>query len=157
MKHVISMSWWTNAIHKCSMHVKIYLSQNNPSKRNPNLEMKTSLKVLNIICLAQESTSVGHRHYKEVELDGWFLILHVVLETRTIWFMHKFNMSFVFHFHILGLTFWIWTNPSTERLKFDNPSKWNSYESFNLECRITYIEGSDGRFHSWSTMETTAP
>jgi hypothetical protein len=29
---------------------KIYLSQNNPSKRNPISKMKTSLEVLNIIC-----------------------------------------------------------------------------------------------------------
>jgi hypothetical protein len=28
---------------------KIYLSQNNPSKRNPKLKMKMSLEVLNII------------------------------------------------------------------------------------------------------------
>ena len=32
-------------------------------------------------------------------------------------------MSFVFHFDILELTAWIWTSPS----------KWNSYEGFNLE------------------------
>ena len=37
--------------------------------------------------------------------------------------MHTFNMSFVFHFYILGLTSWIWTNPSTEELKFESP--WN--------------------------------
>ena len=47
--------------------------------------------------------------------------------------MHKFNMSFVFHFCILGLKSWIWTNSSTERLKYESPSKWNSYEGFNLE------------------------
>ena len=47
--------------------------------------------------------------------------------------MHKINMSFVFHFYILGLTSWIWNNPSTEKLKFESPSKWNSYEVFNLE------------------------
>ena len=47
--------------------------------------------------------------------------------------MHKLNMSFVFHFYILRLTTWIWTNPSIERLKFESPSKWNSYEGFNLE------------------------
>ena len=46
---------------------------------------------------------------QEVELDGWFLILHIVLETCTMLFMHKFNMSFVIHFYILGLTSWIWT------------------------------------------------
>ena len=34
---------------------KIYLSQNNPSKRNPILKMKTSLEVLNIICLPQRT------------------------------------------------------------------------------------------------------
>jgi hypothetical protein len=47
--------------------------------------------------------------------------------------MYKFNMSFVFHIYILGSMSWIWTSPSTERLKFESPSKWNSYEGFNLE------------------------
>ena len=40
--------------------------------------------------------------------------------------MHKFSMSFVIHFCILGLMSWIWTNPSAEILKFESPSKWNS-------------------------------
>ena len=41
---------------------------------------------------------------QEVKLDGWFLtLLHIVLETCTISFMHKLNMSFVFHFYNLGL------------------------------------------------------
>jgi serine/threonine protein kinase len=44
---------------------KIYLSENNPSKCNPKLKMKTSLEVLNIICLPQEPTSVGHCNYKK--------------------------------------------------------------------------------------------
>ena len=30
--------------------LKIYLSQNNPSKRNSKLKMKTSLEILNILC-----------------------------------------------------------------------------------------------------------
>jgi hypothetical protein len=47
--------------------------------------------------------------------------------------MHKFNMRFVFHFYILELTAWIRTNCSSGGLKFENPSKWNSYEGFNLE------------------------
>ena len=70
---------------------------------------------------------------QEVELDGRFSILHIVLDTCTISCMHKFNMSFVFQIYILGLTSWIWTRPSIERLNFENPSKWNSYEGFNLE------------------------
>ena len=69
---------------------------------------------------------------QEVESDGWFSILHIVLKTCSILFMHKFNMSFVFHFYILGLMSWIWTNPSTEELKFQSPSKWNSYEGLQL-------------------------
>ena len=44
---------------------KVYLSQNNPLKRNPELNMKTSLEVLNIICPSQEPTSVWHHHYKK--------------------------------------------------------------------------------------------
>jgi hypothetical protein len=44
---------------------KIYVSQNNPSKRNPKLKMKMSLEILNIICMSQEPTSVGHCHYKK--------------------------------------------------------------------------------------------
>ena len=28
---------------------------------------------------------------------------------------------------------WIWTNPSPERLKVESPSKWHSYEGFNLD------------------------
>ena len=52
-------------------------------------------------------------------------------------------MSLVFHFYILGLTSWIQTNPSTEGLKFESPSKWNSYEGFNLEqCSYPYVRGS---------------
>ena len=70
---------------------------------------------------------------QEVELESWFLILHIVLETCTLLFMHKFNTSFVLHSYFLGLTSWIWTNPSIEVLKFENPFKWNSYEGFNLD------------------------
>lgn len=74
---------------------KIYLSQTNPSKRNSKLKIKTSLNVLDIICPPQEPTSVGHCHYKEVELDDRFSTLHIVLETHTIESMHKFTTSFV--------------------------------------------------------------
>ena len=70
---------------------------------------------------------------QKVESHDWFLILHIVLELCTIYFIHKFDMSFVFHFYILGLTSWIWTSVSTEGLKFESPSKWNSYEGFNLD------------------------
>ena len=71
---------------------------------------------------------------QEVKLDGWFLILHIILEMCTIHFMHEFNISFVFHFYILiRLTPWIWTNISIEGLTFESPWKWNSYEGFNLQ------------------------
>ena len=62
---------------------------------------------------------------QEVELHGWLLIFHIVLQTCSIFFMHKFNMSYVFPFYILRLTSWIWTNPSTERLKIWEPFKMN--------------------------------
>ena len=112
-----------------------YTSLKQSFKTRPQIENEdvTWSSQYNLPC-----TKINERRassLQEVELDGWFLILHVVLKTRTIQFMHKFNMNFAFHFYILGLTSWIWTNPS----------KWNSYEGFNLEHRITYIEGSDGR------------
>jgi hypothetical protein len=34
-------------------------------KTQPQIEMKTTLEVLNIICLPEEPTSVGHCHYKK--------------------------------------------------------------------------------------------
>ena len=67
--------------------------------------------------------------------DHWLYIYvnHVQSGIIYIILLHKFHMSFVFHFYILGLTSWIWTKPSTEGLKFESPSKWNSYEGFNPE------------------------
>ena len=35
---------------------------------------------------------------QEVELDDWFLNLHIVLVTYTTYFMHEFRMSYVLHF-----------------------------------------------------------
>ena len=88
---------------------------------------------------------------QEVELDGWFLILHIVLEACTILFMHKFHMGFVFHFYILGLTSWIWTNSSIEGL-YESPSNWNSYEGFNLEhCTHPHKELHKGHVLSLSS------
>ena len=46
---------------------------------------------------------------------------HINSCTSIIWVLY-------FSFYILRLTSWIWTNPSIERLKFESPSKWNSYE-----------------------------
>ena len=70
-----------------------------------------------------------------VEWHCWCLILHIVqyCKTCTILFMHEFNVSFVFRFYILGSNSWIWINPSTKGLKFGSPSKWNSYEGFNID------------------------
>ena len=110
---------------------KIPLSK-QPSKRNPNLKMKTSLEILNTALSLQE-----------MESDGWFLILHIVLETCTIQSMHKFNMSFIFQFYILGLTSWIRTNALIEGLKFENPWKWNLYEGFDLRTLAGVISPSD--------------
>jgi hypothetical protein len=44
--------------------------KNNFSKRNPELKMKKSLEVLNIICPSQEPTKHRVLSLQEVELDG---------------------------------------------------------------------------------------
>jgi hypothetical protein len=110
------------------------------SKGNPNLKMKTSLEFLHISAQLKNQHKRRALSLQEVELDGWFLILHVVMETCIIW---KYSTSliwvFLFHFDILRLTFWSWTNPSTEGLEFESPSKWNSYEGFDLEHCIRVV------------------
>ena len=71
---------------------------------------------------------------QEVELDGGFLILftlywkHVPYNSCT-----RLIRAFVFHFYILGFMSWIRINLSSEGLKIESPSKWNSYEGFNLD------------------------
>ena len=92
---------------------------------------------------------------QEVESDGRFLVLHIVLDTCTIWFIYKFNMSYVFHFYILGSTSWIWiSRANSEGLNFESPSKWNSYEGFSLEQRFWPLQAwkafiLGGGFFGW--------
>ena len=57
--------WSLQCPSHASSPFKIHLSQNNSSKRNPKLKMKTSLEVLNIIYMSEEPTSAGHCHYKK--------------------------------------------------------------------------------------------
>ena len=49
---------------------QIYLSPNNPAKRNPILKMKTSLEVLSIIYPPQEPASVMALSLPKLELDA---------------------------------------------------------------------------------------
>ena len=52
-----------------------------PFKTQPQIENEdVTWSPQYLICPPQEPTSIG----QEVELDGWFLILHYVLETCTI-------------------------------------------------------------------------
>ena len=112
---------------------KIHSLKNNPLKHNPKLKTKTPFKILNIICPPQDPTKRRALSLQEVELDGWFLIFsHSTRNMYHImhaWVWYEFCVSF----YILELTSWIWTNPSPKGLEFENPSKWNLYEGFNLE------------------------
>ena len=89
---------------------EIYLSQTTLQNATPNwIEDVTWTPQFTLL-----GTNTNKRRalpIQEVELDGWFSILHIVVETCTIYFMHKFKMGFVFRFYILGLTSWIWTSP----------------------------------------------
>ena len=79
---------------KCDLALRNIPSENNSTKRNPKLKMKTSLEVLNINLFATGTNKRMELSLQEVGLDGSFFILYVVLKTCTISFMHKFNMSF---------------------------------------------------------------
>ncbi len=63
----------------------------------------------------------------------------------TLWFFATQVTSrciFVFHFCNLGLASRFWTCLSPEGLKFESPSKWKSYEGFDLEHREACIRDS---------------
>ena len=52
----------------CGMYLKLLQNvprSKQPFKMQPQIETKTSLEVLNLICPPQEPTSVGHCHYKK--------------------------------------------------------------------------------------------
>ena len=71
---------------------------NQPFKMQPQIENEDVIWSLQ--CDLPVTRSVKRRtlSLQEVELDGRFLILCVVLKACTSSFMHGFNMSFVFHF-----------------------------------------------------------
>ena len=50
----------------------------------PNLKLKTSLEVLNKNLLATRINERRALSLQEVELDGSFLILHIVMKTCTV-------------------------------------------------------------------------
>ena len=54
------------------------------SKRNPKLKMKASFEDLNIKLPASRTNKHKALWLQQVELDGSFFILHIVLETYTI-------------------------------------------------------------------------
>ena len=128
--------------HNFALQIKLIPLPKQPFKMQPQIENE------DITWSPQYNLHVTRTNKRRalslqvVKLDGWFLTLHIVLETCTMYFMHKFNMSFVFHLYILRLTSWIWTNPSIEEFKFESPSKWNSCEGLLLE-------------HWWRVLPTT--
>ena len=64
---------------------KIYLSQNNPSKTQPQIENEDVTWSPQYNMLVTRTNKRRALSLQEVELDGWFLILHIVLETCTIY------------------------------------------------------------------------
>ena len=72
---------------------------------------------------------------QEVELDDWFLSLHIVLVT---YIPHNSCMSFVWVLYFISCLYsWIDVLNLNQlfnwRAKIWEPLKWNSYEGFNLE------------------------
>ena len=99
----------------------LYVSQNNPSKCNPKLKMKTSLEVLDIICPSQEPASRGHCHYKEVKTDGWLYYSSHCTEN-----MYHIALIWVLYFILYS---WI------DVLDLSHPFDWraNIWEPFKMK------------------------
>ena len=111
---------------KCDLALQNILFSKQPFKTLSQIENEDVTWSLqcNMVHILLSTRTNRHRALSiQVELDGWFLVLHIVLTTCIIYFMHKFNMNFVCRFYILGLTSWIWTSSSTERPKFWEPFK----------------------------------
>ena len=59
------------------------------------------------------------------------------------------------HFYIPRSTPGIWTNLSTEELKFESPSKWNSYEGFNLDRWWDDLHSPPMTRFEWGPLKTS--
>ena len=112
----------------------IPLSQ-RPFKMQPQIENEDVTWSPQFILPATWTNERRALSLQAIELDGWFLILHMYCTGNMYRIIHA-QVSYEFCIFIsifLDSTSWIWTNPSTEGLKFESPSKWNSYEGFNLD------------------------
>ena len=125
---VVFKDWSLQCPSNAIWPFKIYLLSKQPFKMQPQIENEDLTWSPQYNMPTSRTSKRGTMSLQEVELDGWFYWKHVPHNSCTslIWVLY-------FHFYILGLTSWIWTSLSTEGLKCENPSKWNSYEDFNLE------------------------
>ena len=64
---------------------------------------------------------------QEVKLDGLFVILHIVLKTCLIQFMHKFNMKFSISFMYSWIDVLDLNRPFNWRAKLWEPSIWKKF------------------------------
>ena len=100
---------------------------------------------------------------QEVELDRWFLILHSILKAWTIQFMHKFIMSFVFHFYILDwcLEFELVLQPKSQNLRaLQNETHMGAsilntarYSAANTKCEPNIICNSSWSFWGFIVLQ----
>ena len=140
------------------MFSKVLISNNQCSRFKSSMPFKLDLNPQNIHLLKQyfkiephiekdyiswspqynlPATKTNKRRalsLQTVELDGWFLILHIVLKPCTMYHVNHTSLIWVLYFISILLDWRLEFEP-TLQLKFDSPSKWNSYEHFNLEHR----------------------
>ena len=116
------------------MPFKIYFSQHNPLKRDPELKIKTPLERLQRHLPVTRINKCSRAFsVQEVGSDGWSQFFTLYWKrvpcnscTSLIWVLYSISIFLDWR---LGSE----PNPSVEWLKFESPSKWNSYEGFNLE------------------------
>ena len=83
---------------------------------------------------------------QEVEyrtVDSWFFTLY----WKRVPYDSCTSLIWVLYYNHVFLD---WTGPSTEALSFKSPSKWNSYEGFNLEhCRPVFNIEAFNALQTW--------
>ena len=127
---------------KSSMHFKFDLALQNIPLSKQSFKPQPQIENEDITWNPQynmPTTETNKRRslsLQEVELDGWFLIFRIVLEHM----YHIIHAQLSYEFCVSFLYYWIRTNPSSEKLKYESPSKWNSYAAFDLEHGLPWVK-----------------
>jgi hypothetical protein len=116
------------------MPFKIIPLSKQPFKTQPQIENEDVTWSPQYKLPVTRTNKVRAMWLQGVELDGWFLILPA-LYWKQVSCNSCTSLVWVLHFISIFLDWCLGFEPTLQLkgLEFESPSKWNSYEGFNLE------------------------